>query len=72
MKMTCSLFALLLSFSTYASGELLPCGDSLNELECKIYQETNRTRLAHGLGQLELLEECQEAAVYHVNSMAES
>lgn len=62
----------LFCLNAYAQVELLPCTEGLNSLECKIYQETNRTRLEHGLQQLEILEQCQQAAIYHTESMAES
>ncbi len=72
MKITTLALSTLISFNLFAATDLLPCPEVLNSLECKIYQETNLTRTEHGLNQLEILSECQEAAAYHVESMVES
>lgn len=48
------------------------CVSDMSELECKIFQETNRVRESHGAKRLSVSFECTEAARYHAESMEES
>lgn len=72
MKTIAVISSVFFCFNLLAETTLLSCPEDLNSLECKLYQETNRTRVEHGLSQLEILPECQEAAIYHAESMVES
>ena len=60
------------ALNTYAATELLPCNSEMSDLECKIYEQTNETRVSKGLGQLSISPECMAAATYHAESMQES
>ena len=58
-----------ISLPLYASFE---CTEGMNELECKIFHETNRVRAQHGEKLLAVSPECTKAAIYHAESMEES
>ncbi len=71
MKNLIPILTSLVLFNT-VDASVFECHESLNELECLIYQETNKLRLKEGLPRLVFSEQCQAAAAYHTQRMAET